>query len=192
MTKDKEPEVPETEEKKSEAELGDGTEATEQPKPKLDKKKKIIIAAVAAIVLLGAIGGFLYKKKHAAKEATPPAEHQAEGETHGAPDAAGEELLVFYQLEPFLVNLNSPAKQQNYLKLTVSLQLENDKIIKQIEHNLPIIRDGFQVFLRELTADDIKGSAGIYTLREELLLRINKVIAPAKVEDILFKEILVQ
>ena len=39
---------------------------------------------------------------------------------------------------------------------------------------------------------DLRGSAGLYRLREELLVRVNKAAAPAKVSDVLFKEMLVQ
>ncbi len=52
--------------------------------------------------------------------------------------------------------------------------------------------DNFQVYLRELRIEDLKGSAGMYRLREELLTRVNAAIAPAKVHDVLFKEMLVQ
>jgi len=43
-----------------------------------------------------------------------------------------------------------------------------------------------------LRVDDLRGSAGIYRLREELLARINIAVRPAKVKDVLFKEVLVQ
>jgi flagellar FliL protein len=33
---------------------------------------------------------------------------------------------------------------------------------------------------------------GLYRLREEMLIRINAAVAPAKVNDVLFKELLVQ
>lgn len=36
------------------------------------------------------------------------------------------------------------------------------------------------------------GSTGLYRLKDEPLLRINKVVYPGQVQDILFKEILVQ
>jgi len=57
---------------------------------------------------------------------------------------------------------------------------------------LPRIIDNFQVYLRELRVGDLKGSAGIYRLREELLTRVNSAIAPSKVKGVLFKEMLVQ
>ena len=61
-----------------------------------------------------------------------------------------------------------------------------------IEEMMPRIVDNFQVYLRELRVEDLKGSAGMYRLREELLKRVNVAVAPVKVNDVLFKEMLVQ
>ena len=57
---------------------------------------------------------------------------------------------------------------------------------------MPRVIDNFQTYLRELRLDDLKGSAGMYRLREELLVRVNAAAAPAKIKDVLFKEMLVQ
>jgi flagellar FliL protein len=46
--------------------------------------------------------------------------------------------------------------------------------------------------LRELRTTDLDGSAGIYRLKEELARRVNVAIHPARVDAVLFKEILVQ
>ena len=40
--------------------------------------------------------------------------------------------------------------------------------------------------------EDLRGSAGIYRLREELLARVNTAVRPVQVRDVLFKEMLVQ
>ena len=56
----------------------------------------------------------------------------------------------------------------------------------------PRIIDNFQVYLRELRVEDLRGSAGIYRLREELLARVNNAVHPTKVKDVLFKDMLVQ
>ncbi len=57
---------------------------------------------------------------------------------------------------------------------------------------MPRIIDNFQVYLRELRVEDLKGSAGMYRLREEMLIRVSAAVAPAKINDVLFKEMLVQ
>ena len=54
------------------------------------------------------------------------------------------------------------------------------------------IIDNFQTYLRELRIEDLRGSAGMYRLREELFVRVNAAAAPVKVKDVLFREMLVQ
>jgi flagellar FliL protein len=57
---------------------------------------------------------------------------------------------------------------------------------------MPRIVDNLQGYLRELRVDELKGSAGAYRLKEEMLTRIKAAVAPAKVNAVLFKELQVQ
>jgi flagellar FliL protein len=50
----------------------------------------------------------------------------------------------------------------------------------------------FQTYLREMRPEELRGSAGTYRLREELLARANVALAPVRVVDVLFSELLVQ
>jgi flagellar FliL protein len=50
----------------------------------------------------------------------------------------------------------------------------------------------FQTYLREMRPDELRGSAGSYRLREELLGRANVTLAPIKVTDVLFTQLLIQ
>ena len=90
-----------------------------------------------------------------------------------------------------LVNLSGRKKQQ-YFKLKVSLELNRIEDKVTIEPYSPRIIDSFQVYLRELRVEDLQGSAGMYRLHEELLSRVNTAIAPLRVSNLLFKEMLVQ
>ena len=65
-------------------------------------------------------------------------------------------------------------------------------MLAQLESLLPRVVDNFQVYLRELRVEDLNGSAGLYRLKEELLVRVNTAIKPHKVNDVLFREMLVQ
>jgi len=91
-----------------------------------------------------------------------------------------------------LVNLNTAGRRTSFLKISVSLELENATDIPRIEAVMPRIVDNFQIYLRELRVEDLRGSAGLYRLREELLSRVNNAAQPARVNDVLFKEMLVQ
>ena len=72
--------------------------------------------------------------------------------------------------------------------LVVSLQTHAAKV----QAAMPRIVDNLQGYLRELRPEELKGSAGAYRLKEEMLTRINLAVAPARVNAVLFKELQVQ
>jgi flagellar FliL protein len=148
---------------------------------KRDRKKLIIFGAGGLLVMLIAVGGYLYftgtisrLMGHKTEIVAPP-----------------PKPLVFFDLPDFLVNLNSGGRKANFLKLTVSLQIEKQEDSLRLQAVMPRIIDNCQIFLRELRVEDLQGAGGIYRLREELLARVNAV-SPVKVDDVLFKEMLVQ
>ncbi len=57
---------------------------------------------------------------------------------------------------------------------------------------MPRVLDAFQVYLRELRATDLEGSAGIFRLKEELVRRVNLAVHPAAIDSVAFNEIIVQ
>lgn len=99
---------------------------------------------------------------------------------------------VFFHLPEMLVNLNTSGRRPVFLKMSVSLEVSSESDIPRLKSLSPRIIDNFQVYLRELRVEDLRGSAGIYRLREELLARVNAAVRPTKVKDVLFKEMLVQ
>lgn len=193
MAKAKAKEENEIEEEKN-AEAGvegeEGAEGAEgevggKSKLKLSKKQKIIAVIVALLLVGGGIGGFVAFSKKGAEHTQ---EDVIELDEHGNPISK----TVYYTMPQFLVNLNSTGKSQVFLKTTVVLEVAKATDIPYIESNLPRLVDGINTYLRELRSSDLAGSAGIQRLREEILLRVNKAIAPMQVNDVLFKEIIVQ
>ena len=145
--------------------------------------KKLILFVVLPVLLLGGGGAaFMMLSGGGADKPQEPAQT--------APLEPPK--TVFFDLPEMLVNLNSNTRRPTFLKIQVSLELTSDKDASYVEKMSPRIVDNFQVYLRELRIDDLRGSAGIYRLREELLARINMAVRPAKVKDVLFKEVLVQ
>lgn len=174
----------EGEEKKT----GEGGEeaAGEDAGKKSGKKKKIIIIAAAAGFLVLAAGGggaawfFMHGQKAPDDAATQAAASTAESKP------------VFYPLGDLLVNLSGEGKHPNFLKVKVVLQLADEKDVPLMDAIKPRIIDNFQVYLRELRIEDLRGSAGMYRLREELLMRVTEAAQPVRVRDVLFQEMLVQ
>ncbi len=97
-------------------------------------------------------------------------------------------------LPDMTINLagSSGQDRQTFLKLKLSLEVSDPKIVQEITPMLPRVQDTFQVFMRELRPSDLEGSAGLYRLKEELMRRVNVAVYPNKVDAVNFKEILVQ
>jgi len=133
----------------------------------------VIAAAVGAVLFSGVADGLLGRGEYAHKEPPP-------------------KPAVFFDMPELLVNLNTGGKRVSFLKLSVALELNDPTDIPKIQLLMPRLIDSFQVYLRELRLEDLRGSAGIYRLREDLLARVNEAAQPVKIKDILFKEMLVQ
>lgn len=160
-------------------------EAAAHEGEKKSKKKLVIILAVVGLILVG--GGGLAAMKFmgaAGKKEAVAEKHEAEDKEKGK--------SVFYPLGDILVNLSGEGKRPNYLKVKVSLELANAEDVPVLDAIKPRIIDNFQVYLRELRVDDLRGSAGLYRLREELLLRVTEAAQPVRVRDVLFQEMLIQ
>jgi len=154
----------------------------------------IIIGAVLVLVIGGGAGawftGLLDPVVAMITGEEAPAAVEA-GQVEG-PEGAISGEVVFLDLPEILVNLNTGGRKSSYLKIRVSLELPNPTDIPRVEGLMPRIMDTFNIYLRELRIDDLKGSTGMYRLREELLMRVGAAVAPSKVNDILFKEMLIQ
>jgi flagellar protein FliL len=174
-------------EDKLEAAAQEGISAPVEIGPPEAGKKKLVLYAGIGVAFLLIVGAGLYFTGMLDRFLG----HKDAGATE-AP-AAQAKPPVFFDLPDFLVNLNSAAnKKANFLKLSVSLQLENPEDTVRVQAMMPRIIDNFQIYLRELRVEDLRGSDGIYRLREELLARVNAAVAPVKVNEVLFKEMLVQ
>lgn len=158
-------------------------DGSEEP-PKKKKSKKLLLIVLPIVLLLGGAGGAYFMGVFGGKEDPAVAKKKAE-------EKARKEI-VYFPVPEILVNLSGTGGKTHYLKIKVSLELANKTEIPKVEAVLPRIVDNFQVYLRELRVEDLRGSAGLYRLREELLTRVNVAAAPAKVSDVLFKEMLVQ
>lgn len=149
---------------------------------KKKRGKRAIIIAAAVVVLLLVLGGggaayfFLF--------ASAPEEAEVKPEP--------PKVTVFYDLPDILVNLNATGRQASYLKLKIALEHNDPLAAPKLNELLPRVVDNFQIYLRELRPDDLVGSAGLYRLKEELLIRVNQAVAPIRINDVLFKEMLIQ
>jgi flagellar protein FliL len=181
--------------KKTETEEGDGAaEGKKKLKISLPGKLPLIGGAVAAVLLLGGGGWWFFLKAKPAQEqaAQPGAGDQRQA---GAPAVGGpRKPSAFLDLPELTVNLAAGGTQdrQQFLRMKIALEVQEQKVVTEIQPMMPRVLDTFQVFMRELRPQDLEGSAGLYRLKEELTRRVNVAVYPAKVEAVLFKELMVQ
>ncbi len=178
-------------EKAAEAE---GAEGASQTKKKMSGKK-LVLFIVLPLLLLGGGGAaayFLLFKEEPKKEG----EHATEGEAaHEEEAAAAEEeghAPAFVELPQMKANLIMTGKKQPFMLTTIVLEVGSPEEQKMVEEVQPRIESEINIYLRSLRPEDVQGAAGLQRLREELLLRVKEAAKPAKVKDILFKEMLVQ
>lgn len=114
-------------------------------------------------------------------------EEEAEVQQAGPVQAA-----VFIDLPRMTVNLATTGNQRALLQLAMSVEVANEQMRPAVEAVLPRVIDAFQIFLRDLRVEDLAGTRGTYRLKEEMLTRANAALAPMRIEDVLFREMLVQ
>lgn len=146
--------------------------------------KKVLMIIVP--VLLLAIGAGLYFSG-----VIGPSDKKADTEQTDEAAETASTGGAFYALPDIIVNLTSDTGAR-FLKLRVQLELNRAEDLPTIQIIAPRVIDQFQTYLREMRVEDLRGSAGIYRLRQELLYRVNLASYPVKVKDVLFQEMLIQ
>lgn len=157
--------------------------AEEQVKEEVGKsgsKKKLIFILIPVILLLigGGAGAYFFlthKKKESTKQMV----------------VAPKKLGVMYDLGSFLVNL-ADKNANTYAKVSITLELSNEKVQQEVVKRLPIIKDAVINLLSSKTYDEIRTPEGKEELRLELIKRINAILITGGVQNIYFTQFIVQ
>lgn len=148
-------------------------------------KKKLILIAVPAVLLLTGAGlwftGIVPHLLGMEKKADLAAAEQAKP----VPPS-------YVDVPEMVANLNSTNRKPSYVKLAARVEVPKPDDVEKVKAALPRLQDMMQTYLREMRPEELRGSAGTYRLREELLVRANTAVAPAKISDVLFTQMLVQ
>lgn len=151
------------------------------------KRKFLVFAVLPVLMLIGVMAGTYYSGLD------EPLLRRWRGTPAPTGGARQETVLpAFYDLPEMLVNLDSEGRGPHYLKIDVSLELASPQDAGAVGAATPLIVDDYQVLLRGLTLDDLQGSADLARIRHELLTAADSEIRPAKVKDVLIRELLVQ
>jgi flagellar FliL protein len=197
---------------------GEGAEGGEDAPKKKFPMLIVIIAAVAVLVLGGggAAAYFLFlapkhppaadggKDAHGDKKAEKKKDDKKGG--HGDKKEGGDAKAdpktqptqsegpngtIYYTLPDTIANIQSPSGNPAYLQLKLTFECPDQDTADALDANLPRINDVLQGFMRELRPEDLAGSEGNIELRQEILRRVNLVLAPQKINAVLIEKMVV-
>jgi flagellar FliL protein len=190
-------------------------EAADTTEKKSGGKKKLLLILLPALLIAAGAGGWFsgmipkllgkgdateHAEEHASEHGADPAKEA--GKEHGAdhadahaekkPDAAVKGAPLFMDLPDIVANLNTGGRRAAFVKLKAKLELSKPEDQAILTAAMPRVLDLFQGYLREMRPEELRGTAGTYRLREELLARTNLAAPPVRVIAVLFTEMIVQ
>lgn len=158
-------------------------------KPKRGKRKLVIIGAAAAVLLAGGGGAYAFAGGKTDAEAADSG-HAGAAEDSGGHDEGGADKFV--DVPAMVVNLRSADGGSHFIKLHFMLVPGPKTTPDGLKDKLPLLLDAYQPFLRELRPEDLAGSAAVFRIKEEMLVRATGTLGAGQVKDVLIQDLIQQ
>ncbi|MFH1624578.1 MAG: flagellar basal body-associated FliL family protein [Pseudomonadota bacterium] len=139
-----------------------------------------IVIAIAMSVLGG--GGFFVWTKFFQTPKPKAATLASQKETVIGP---------MFRLDTFIVNL-AEEQGKRYLKVTMELELENERVQSEVKTRLPQFRDSMLTLLSSKSLAQIENIEGKNRLRDEIIARLNGFLTSGNVKEVYFTEFVIQ
>jgi flagellar protein FliL len=149
-----------------------------------EKRKLLFVMGLALCLIVGATTAAYFSDRIILMMESSGARQVADADDGPAP--------VFYDLPEISVNLHNVIDRVIYMKIRLCLELGSEKDLPKVAARMPYVMDDLQLYLRELRVQELEGAQGLQRLRKQLFSRVVTVTAPAQVETLLFKEMMVQ
>jgi flagellar FliL protein len=150
----------------------------------------IILALVNMLVVVG-VGAMMYlgKKKESAE---PKIENVVKGEHEAQEhDAKTEEENTFIrhniELETFVVNM-AGSRGRRLARVSIELELDNDKVREEIEARKAQIRDLIIIIISGKTVEAVSSKEGKNALRDEIKDTVSGFLTKGKIKKVYFTE----
>ncbi len=168
--------------KPAEAEAGGNAEAGEKGEaaPAKKKSKLLLIVAPIALVALAAGGYFGYTFLSQGKAKTAAAAKK---------DPKKDGKVFLFSVDPFVVNLSEPGR---YLKVTMQFELSGEVDEKSVTEKVPILRDVIITLIGNQTYEYAASTEGKVQLKDEILLRTNRLFGKEVFRNLYFTDFVMQ
>ncbi len=154
---------------------------------KKKSKLKLIIILLLLLIILGGAGAGAYFFFLSGDKQTE--ETQNKKETKKA--EAKSEIGPLYSFDAFIVNLADPGGNR-YLKVSMQAEVDNEKVMEELEKRKPQLRDIILTVLSSKTYSEISTAQGKLALKQEIMRRINLALTSGSVVNLYFMEFVAQ
>ena len=152
------------------------------------KKKLVIIVASLVLLLAGGGAGYYFlvlKPAHVQKVE----ESKAAAMVKAAPDENHVGPMV--EIKEFVVNIIS-TDAPHYVKASLSLELDKDGTLDEVNKRMPQIRDAILLLIGNKTFEELQDIQGKNQVKAELKSKINSFLKSGKVNNIYLTDFVVQ
>ncbi|PLX91452.1 MAG: flagellar basal body protein FliL [Desulfuromonas sp.] len=136
----------------------------------------MLVAVGVAAYLLGS---------RSAQDAAPAESAQVED------TSTAEGVGPMVDITDFIINILDK-NETRYLKAAITLELENEETVAEVNERMPQIRDSVLLLVGNKTFAELNDLQGKLQLRAEIIVRLNKLLKKGKVKGIYFTEFVVQ
>ena len=160
-----------------------------EPKPKKENKLPILLVLIIAVLAIGgSVGGTLIANKFLSVKSTETAEQK-----DGTSSKISEDEAIV-AMDEFLVNLaQGKAKNQQYIRIKISLLTRNSKDSENLTKNIAVARDSVVNILRQKKAEDILSAAdSVNNLKKQLKEAINTEYGTDIVKEVFITDLVIQ
>ncbi len=155
-------------------------EATEKPAKGKKGLIKMLIIVLAALGIAGACGYYFYGKNALAHASKEKAEKKNEK----------VEVGPIVSLEPFIINVSGDSSK--YVKISVALELKNEKGVEHAKKITPVIRDVMLGVLGSKTPETFIDVTGRNAIKKELFTTADRLFADNGLKAVYITDIVMQ
>lgn len=164
---------------------------------KLQKRTKLLMMMlVVTLALAAGSGAYAFMSVKSVSTEMAAVRERAEKIDAGREDAIegikqDRPVGLIHPLGNFVVNLLDPGNLR-YVNCRIELEVEESSIIKSIQSREALFKDAVISLVGNQTYEDLLGVEGKSRLREELLVRFNRILPEGQIARVYLTEFVVQ
>lgn len=158
----------------------------------------IMIVLILIIVIVAVIAIMLSSDSNDNMNNAPQAQERSSSKSQRVSSSANydnsrqlRDIGTLYPLDTFTVNLKSDTGSR-YLKVTMSLELNDDELSVELDNRAPVVRDRIIRILSSKTLEEISSKKGKAKVSTQIMDTLNAMTRDGQIKGIYFTEFVIQ